>query len=62
MAQGSVDSCVALHLALPARGEATGWYWIAVGADFPEVARLNRTVRDKGPATYLERTRCYWML
>jgi glucoamylase len=62
VAQGSVDSVVALHLGVPAHGQATGWYWIAVGGDFPEVARINRAVRRRGPSTFLERTRHYWAL
>ncbi len=62
VAQGSVDSAVALHLTVPASGQATGWYWIAVGQDFREVIRLNRAVRQKGPSTFLERTRHYWAL
>ena len=62
VAQGSVDSAVALHLTVPAGGQATGWYWIAVGEDFREVTRLNRAVRQKGPPSFLERTRHYWVL
>jgi GH15 family glucan-1,4-alpha-glucosidase len=62
VAQGSVDSTVALHLRVPAGGRATGWHWIAVGEDFPEVTRINRIVRAKGPQTFLERTRHYWTL
>ena len=62
VAQGSVDSAVALHLNVPGRGEATGWYWIAVGDDFPAVTRINRAVRRKGPQTFLDRTRDYWRL
>ncbi len=62
VAQGSVDSAVALHLNVPARGQATGWYWIAVGEEFGEVSRLNRAVRHKGPQAFLERTRHYWTL
>lgn len=61
-AQGSVDSCVALHLQAPARGSTVGWYWIAVGEEFTEVTRINRAVRRKGPATYLRRTEAYWRL
>jgi len=60
--QGSVDSAIALHLAVPAHGQGVGWYWIAVGEDFREVTRINRTVRQKGPSTLLERTRHYWTL
>jgi len=62
VAQGSVDSTVALHLSVPAQGAATGWYWIAVGDCFQEVTRVNRTVRRKGPATFLQRTNDYWRL
>ena len=62
VAQGSVDSAVALHLDVPGRSQATGWYWIAVGGDFREVTRINRAVRQKGPQTFLDRTRSYWRL
>jgi GH15 family glucan-1,4-alpha-glucosidase len=62
VAQGSVDSVVALHLNVPGRGKATGWYWIAVGDDFKEVTRINRAVRQRGPQTFLDRTRDYWRL
>ena len=62
VAQGSVDSAVALHLNVPARSQATGWYWIAVGEDFREVTRINRAVRQKGPQAFLDRTRKYWQL
>jgi oligosaccharide amylase len=62
VAQGSVDSVVALHFDVPAHGQASGWYWIAVGEDFGKVTRLNRAVRQKGPLTFLERTRHYWAL
>jgi glucoamylase len=60
--QGSVDSTVGLHLTVPAHGSATGWHWIAVGEDFATVTRINRTVRQKGPAALLKRTRDYWRL
>ncbi len=33
-----------------------------MGEDFGEVTRLNRAVRRKGPPTFLERTRHYWVL
>ncbi len=62
VAQGSVDSVVALHFTVPGRGTTTGWYWIAVGADFAEVTRINRAVRSKGPEAFLIRTRDYWRL
>jgi glucoamylase len=62
VAQGSVDSAVALHLDVPRHGEAMGWYWIAVGKDFQEVTRINRAIRQKGPQAFLDRTRSYWKL
>ena len=62
VAQGSVDSTAALHLSVGNGSPAVGWYWIAVGDNFEEVARLNRAVRKKGPASLLERTRSYWSL
>ncbi|MGD8239705.1 MAG: glycoside hydrolase family 15 protein [Armatimonadota bacterium] len=62
VAQGSVDSALALHLTVPAGGEATGWYWIVAGEDFDEVTRINRAVREKGPAMLLDRTRHYWAM
>jgi len=60
--QGSVDSTVALHLDVPAAGRAIGWYWIAVGDMFEVVTGINRTVREKGPQTFLKRTGDYWAL
>jgi glucoamylase len=60
--QGSVDSVVALDLEVPAGGRAVGWYWIAVATDFQEVTHINRTVREKGPDTFLDRTQHYWRL
>ncbi len=62
VAQGSVDSAVALQLELPPRGEAIAWYWIAVGKDLNAVARLDNIVRARNPATFLKRTDHYWML
>jgi oligosaccharide amylase len=60
--QGAVDSTVALHLMVPGRGQSRGWYWIAAAEDFVNVIRMNRSVRQKGPATFLDRTRNYWRL
>jgi oligosaccharide amylase len=62
VAQGSVDSAIALHLDVPGRGSATSWYWIAAGQDFRQVTRINRSVRQKGPQAFIERTRDYWRL
>jgi glucoamylase len=37
VAQGSVDSVVALHLDVPADGREEGWYWLGVGEDYAQV-------------------------
>ena len=62
VAQGSVDSAVAVHLDVPGCGATTAWYWIAVGDSFSEVTRINRAVRRKGPEAFIRRTRDYWRL
>ncbi|WP_447972406.1 glycoside hydrolase family 15 protein [Nitrospira sp. Kam-Ns4a] len=62
IAQGSVDSTVAVHLALPPRTTQTAYYWLAVGSSFEEVTRLNRSVRHRGPWHFLNRTASYWRL
>lgn len=62
VAQGSVDSTAALHLLVPGHGQSQAWYWIAVGEDFDSVIRINRSIRERGAAVYLERTRQYWKL
>ena len=62
IAQGSVDSTVAVHLTLPPQTTQTAYYWLAVGIDFEEVTRLNRSVRHRGPWHFLSRTASYWHL
>lgn len=62
IAQGAVDSTGALHLTVPAGGEAACFYWIAVGERFEEITRLNRAVRQYGPRHFIQRTASYWRL
>jgi glucoamylase len=62
IAQGSVDSTVGVHLALPPQAQQTLYYWMAVGSNFEEVTRLNRMVRQRGPWTFIDRTAAYWHL
>ncbi len=62
VAQGSIDSVCALHLDLAPRGQATGWYSLAVGIDHAAVSRISRALDDKGPIAFLERTTAYWQL
>jgi GH15 family glucan-1,4-alpha-glucosidase len=58
IAQGSIDSTVALHVTL--EGKATAYYWIGAGRELEAVQKLNDTVRELGPETILRRVRAYW--
>ncbi|NGZ60710.1 MAG: glycoside hydrolase family 15, partial [Nitrospira sp. LK265] len=62
IAQGSVDSTVAVHLTVPASAAQTAYYWLAAGSNFDEVTRLNRSVRHRGPWAFIDRTASYWQL
>ncbi len=58
IAQGSIDSTVAIHV--PLNRTATAYYWIAAGQDQNEIQKLNEFVREHGPETILRRVRAYW--
>jgi GH15 family glucan-1,4-alpha-glucosidase len=61
IAQGSVDSTIALHLpAVPAEGSSEAYHWLAVGRTLPEVAQLNELVQKRTPQAFLDRTYHYW--
>jgi glucoamylase len=62
IAQGAVDSTVAVHLSLPAHGTAKVGYWIAAGPSYPEVRDMNTRLLEKGFDELLNRTANYWRL
>jgi GH15 family glucan-1,4-alpha-glucosidase len=63
IAQGSVDSCAGFHLgSVAAGGNAWCYHWLAVGAGYRQVRELNAMVLDRGPQSFLDRTRDYWHL
>ncbi len=63
IAQGSVDSTLALHLGTIAAGAtATAFHWLAVGLHYQDVRDLHRLIVKRGPASFVERTRNYWRL
>ncbi len=62
IAQGSVDSVVALHVAVAPGGSETAWLWMAAGSSWSEVQALNRDLLKRGPAQMLRRTHDYWRL
>jgi glucoamylase len=62
IAQGSVDSTVALHVQVPANGEATTYYWLAAGERYGHLLQLNALIRKHGPSKLINRTAAYWRL
>ncbi len=62
IAQGSVDGVAAVHLEVPAGGEAVGYFWLGAGHDFFEVRDLNRVIRERGLQSFIDRTHNYWHL
>lgn len=62
MAQGSVDSVIAVHMTLEPQSEATAYFWIAVGSNWFDVERLNSVVKHKHPRGLIQRTEDYWRL
>jgi GH15 family glucan-1,4-alpha-glucosidase len=62
IAQGSVDATGMVELTLAASATQTAWNWWSFGRSYPEVAALDAMVRERGAASFLERTRDYWRL
>lgn len=62
MAQGSVDSVIAVHLTVEPQSREKAYFWIAAGPSWYEVNRLNSLVRHKHPQQLLKRTEHYWRL
>ncbi len=62
IAQGSVDSVVAIPLTLPAHGKDMCYYWIAIGKNWEEVKGLNELVKKKTPDEIFRRTADFWKL
>jgi GH15 family glucan-1,4-alpha-glucosidase len=62
IAQGTVDSTLAVKLRLDARSQGVAWYWIAAGKVYQQVRKANMVVLDKTPDALMTRTRNYWRL
>ena len=62
IAQGSVDSAIAVDLEVAGRGEEVLYYWIAAGERYGEMLQLDALIRSRGPAALIERTARYWRL
>jgi glucoamylase len=62
IAQGSVDSVIAIPLTLEPKAKESCYYWIAVGKNWEEVKALNELVKKKTPEVLFKRTYDYWKL
>lgn len=62
VAQGSVDSTCAVHLKVPAGGQARAYYWMGIANDWKGVKRLNTLVLERSPVYFIKRTADYWKL
>ncbi|HUJ14119.1 MAG TPA: glycoside hydrolase family 15 protein [Thermoanaerobaculia bacterium] len=62
IAQGSVDATGMIELKLAPTASQVAWIWWAFGKTYREVASLDAMVRERGPASFLQRTRDYWKL
>ncbi|MDE3103181.1 MAG: glycoside hydrolase family 15 protein, partial [Chloroflexota bacterium] len=62
VAQGSIDTVGELDLRLAPHGGATATFWIAAGQTYDDVRILDQLVKDRGPASFVERTEAYWRL
>lgn len=62
IAQGSVDSVIAVTLTVPAGEREPAYFWVAAGQTWEEVRRLDGLVKYKHPPALLDRTADYWQL
>jgi glucoamylase len=62
IAQGSVDSVMALHLELAPNSQGTAYFYLAAAQSWEQIARLDKAVRAKHPRNLLKRTEDYWRL
>jgi GH15 family glucan-1,4-alpha-glucosidase len=60
IAQGAVDSTIAIPVTLEPHGSHTINYWICAGKRYGEVRELDRRLREETPARVMARTASYW--
>ncbi|MFZ1702651.1 MAG: glycoside hydrolase family 15 protein [Pyrinomonadaceae bacterium] len=58
--EGSVDSTIEVDCTVDASGNFEFYYWIAAGTSHDDVARLQRNVVERGPATYFNESEGFW--
>jgi glucoamylase len=66
IAQGAVDSVVSAAVRVPAGGEAPVYYWLVAAkvwqGAWDGAKELNLKIVQRGPESFLHRTRAYWKL
>ncbi|HLL89447.1 MAG TPA: glycoside hydrolase family 15 protein, partial [Tepidisphaeraceae bacterium] len=62
IAQGAVDSTVALHVSVPPGGERTVYMVVVAGHSREELIELHRWLIKMGPQGVIDRTGAYWRL
>jgi glucoamylase len=62
VAQGSVDSTVAVSSMVNGNASTTIHYWMCVGTSYQDVVQLNNLTLDKTPGALIHRTAAYWRL
>ncbi|MFO0655599.1 MAG: glycoside hydrolase family 15 protein [Polyangia bacterium] len=66
IAQGTVDSVVAAHTWVPAGKSKVIYYWMiaahAWAGRWDGLHEVNAKVKERGPQSFIERTRAYWRL
>jgi len=62
IAQGSVDSTISLHVAVPAGGERIVYLVIIAGQQRQELVELHKWLEKMGPQGVIDRTSAYWRL
>ncbi|HLO26109.1 MAG TPA: glycoside hydrolase family 15 protein [Geobacteraceae bacterium] len=62
IAQGSVDSVLALTMTVAGMEHSTAYYWLSAGKTWQEVRELDALVQHKRPGHLIRRTADYWGL
>lgn len=62
IAQGSVDSVIALRMNLQAGAEEKCYFWVTAGESWEQVRRLDALVKHRHPSKLIRRTADYWGL
>jgi len=58
---GFIEGIIGLYdLAVPSRGNSTIYHWLTVSTRFHGIEELNALVRERGPDSFVLRTRDYW--